>query len=74
MSDDSAFVSASVAIDASCEIRKQFCDGDVTIWLESRSNSFNICIPDDGTAEMLRDIFAEAAEHFARVQARTDED
>lgn len=74
MSDDSAFVSASVGIDASCDVRKQFCDGDVTIWLESRSNSFNICIPDDGTAEKLRDIFAEAAEHFARVKEHSGED
>jgi hypothetical protein len=73
MSEDTVFVSASVGIDANCDIRKQFCENDATIWLESRSNSFNICIPDDGTAEKLRDLFAEAAEHFARVKAHTGE-
>lgn len=74
MSCDTGYISASVSLDQGCDIRKQFCGNDATFWFESTAGAFDLCILDDGMAEKLRDLFAEAAEHFARMRARTDEE
>ncbi|OLT17652.1 hypothetical protein BJF78_12765 [Pseudonocardia sp. CNS-139] len=74
---DTTHVSASVQLDPRCEIRTKFSDDDVTIWFETGSTSFDLCVQDDRMAEKLRDLFAEAVQHFARVEAEAgdaDED
>ena len=74
MFDAPGRISVSLTIEPNCEIRKKFCPEDVTFWLETPNGAFDMHIRNDGSAEMLRDLFTEAVAHFARMDSMTDEE